>query len=46
MVEGLELFRETFKDYADCYTVIGGTACSILMSEAEIDFRATKDIDS
>lgn len=38
-------FIEKFKDYTDCYTVIGGTACDILMTEAGIDFRATKDID-
>lgn len=45
MVEGIGSFREKFKDYTDCYTVIGGTACDILMSEADLDFRATKDID-
>jgi len=38
-------YRETFKDFPDCYTVIGGTACSILMDDAGIEFRATKDID-
>ena len=38
-------FIEKFKDYADCYTVIGGTACDILMTEAGTDFRATEDID-
>ena len=38
-------FIEKFKDYTDCYTVIGGTACDILMTEAGTDFRATKDID-
>ena len=38
-------FIEKFKDYADCYTVISGTACDILMTEAGTDFRATKDID-
>ena len=38
-------FIEKFKDYADCYTVIGGTACDILVTEAGTDFRATKDID-
>ena len=32
-------------DYADCYTVIGGAACDILMSEEDLSFRATKDID-
>ena len=45
MVAGIETFKEKFKDYTDCYTVIGGTACDILMAEADIDFRATKDID-
>ena len=45
MVEGLEKFRESFKDFSDCFTVIGGTACEILMNEQEIDFRATHDID-
>lgn len=45
MVAGIELFREHFKGYEDCYTIIGGAACDILMSEANIDFRLTKDID-
>jgi len=45
MVNGIELFREKFKNYADCYTVIGGAACEILMSDTENSFRATKDID-
>lgn len=44
-VMGLEAFRERFKGYEDCYTIIGGTACDILMAEADLDFRATKDID-
>lgn len=41
----LASFREQFKDYPDCYTVIGGAACFILMDEAGLQFRATKDID-
>lgn len=45
MVIGMESFREKFKDYTDCYTVIGGAACDILMSESDFEFRATKDID-
>ena len=45
MVKGLDSFREKFKDYTDCYTIIGGTACDILMAEADLPFRATKDID-
>ena len=45
MVNGINPFRDKFKDYTDCYTVIGGTACDILMTEADSNFRATKDID-
>lgn len=45
MVLGLDSFREKFKDYADYYTIIGGTACDILLAEADLPFRATKDID-
>lgn len=45
MVTGIESFKEKFKDYTDCYTIIGGTACDILMTEADQNFRATKDID-
>jgi hypothetical protein len=45
MVEGLDVFREHFRDYSDYYVLIGGTACDLLMNEAGIDFRATKDLD-
>lgn len=45
MVKGLEIFRETFKGYEDCYTIIGGTACDIMMDKAKLNFRATRDID-
>lgn len=45
MVTGIDTFREKFKDYTDCYTAIGGAACDIIMSQANFDFRATKDID-
>lgn len=45
MVVGMELFRDKLKGFEDCYTVIGGAACDLLMSEADIDFRLTKDID-
>ena len=43
MAENIELknnlmsFRETFREYTDCYTVIGGTACMILRSEKQDD---------
>ncbi len=51
MADNIELknnlisFREAFREYTDYYTVIGGTACMILMEEASRDFRATKDVD-
>lgn len=45
MAPGIDSFREKFKDYTDYYTIIGGTACDILLSEADLPFRATKDID-
>lgn len=45
MVNGLDLFKEKFQSFEDCYTVIGGTACSVLMENATLEFRATQDID-
>ena len=45
MVAGMESFIQRFRDYSDCYTIIGGAACDILMTEAETEFRATRDID-
>ena len=45
MVKGLNIFREHFREYADRYVLIGGTACDLAMGEAGLDFRATKDLD-
>jgi hypothetical protein len=45
VVSGIESFRESFTDYTDYYTIIGGAACDILLTEADLPFRATKDID-
>ena len=45
MISGLDSIKEKFSKYEDCYTIIGGAACEILMSEAGTEFRATKDID-
>ena len=45
MVKGLDLFKSHFAAYNDRYVLIGGTACSILLEEADLDFRATKDLD-
>ena len=44
-VYGLARFREYMAGLEDCYAVIGGTACDILLREADMRFRATKDID-
>ncbi len=44
-IVGIESFKAKFHDYQDCYTVIGGAACDILMTEEDFDFRITKDID-
>lgn len=45
MVTGLKSFQEWFQGYEQQYTIIGGTACDLLMSNEGLDFRATKDID-
>lgn len=45
MVKGLELFKEHFKDHTDSFVIIGGTACSLLLETAGLDYRVTKDID-
>lgn len=45
MVAGVDSFKEHFRGYEDCYTIIGGTACDILMHETALEFRATRDID-
>jgi glutathionyl-hydroquinone reductase len=45
MLRGLELFKEHFAEFSDRYVLIGGTACTLAMKEAGLDFRATKDLD-
>jgi hypothetical protein len=45
MVRGLDIFREQFRAYAGQYVLIGGAACDLLMEEAGLEFRATKDLD-
>jgi hypothetical protein len=45
MVNGLERFKQYFAPYINQYVLIGGVACSVLMEEAGLDFRATKDLD-
>lgn len=45
MVKGLDLFREHFAAFADQYVLIGGTAATLAMADAGLEFRATKDLD-
>src|SRR5882724_775014 len=39
------LFQSHFARYADQYVLIGGTAATLAMEEAGLEFRATKDLD-
>src|SRR5688572_463703 len=45
MVRGLDKFKEYFKGYEANYVVIGGTACDVILSNAGLTARATKDVD-
>lgn len=45
MIRGIENFREWFRGYEEQYVIIGGTACDLLMDDAGLSFRVTKDID-
>lgn len=45
MVTGIDTFREHFSSFQKQYTIIGGFACDLLMTDAGLDFRQTADID-
>jgi len=45
VVKGLDVFREYFAGHADQFVLIGGTAATLAMEEAGLEFRATKDLD-
>lgn len=45
MVRGLDVFRDYFAGYSDQFVLIGGTAATLAMEEAGLEFRATKDLD-
>ena len=45
MVKGLDRFREHFAGFSDRYVLIGGTAATVTMEEAGLEFRGTKDLD-
>ena len=45
MVAGVDRFRDHFAAHEHQYVLIGGAACELLMDDAGLDFRATKDLD-
>jgi len=45
IIARMRSFKEWFADYGDNFVIIGGAACSLIMSEEEVEFRPTKDID-
>ena len=45
MVRGLDVFRSWFAAHGDEYVLIGGTAATLALEEAGLEFRATKDLD-
>lgn len=45
MIKGLIKFREHFAAYQDHYALIGGVASSLVLENAGLSFRQTKDFD-
>ena len=45
MIKGLDQFKKHFAEFAEHYVLIGGAASALVMEEAGVDFRATKDLD-
>jgi hypothetical protein len=45
VVKGLDVFRKHFAGHADQFILIGGTAATLTLEQAGLDFRATKDLD-
>ncbi|MDO8270583.1 MAG: hypothetical protein Q7U82_01510 [Gammaproteobacteria bacterium] len=45
MIKGLIKFREHFAAYQDHYALIGGVASSLVLENAGVSFRQTKDFD-
>jgi len=41
----LDQFKKYFAAYSNHYILIGGTACSVIMEDVGLVFRATKDLD-
>lgn len=45
MVVGLARWEDHFEAFSDRYVMVGGVACDRVMEEAQLPFRATKDLD-
>lgn len=45
MVKGLGIFKQHFAEYSEQYVLIGGAACNLLLEEAGVPSRVTKDLD-
>lgn len=45
MVRGLQQFVRHFKGFENAYTLIGGAACDVWLTDRGLPFRATKDLD-
>jgi hypothetical protein len=45
MIKGLDKFNEYFSDFRGHYILIGGAASDLVLENAGIAFRATKDLD-
>lgn len=45
MVRGLNRFRDYFADHKDCYVLIGGAALWLVLDDAGLEPRATRDLD-
>ena len=45
MIPGLDRFRENFRGLEASYLLIGGAATHLVLDEAGLAFRATKDLD-
>ncbi len=45
MIKGLDIFRDHFAGFGGHYVLIGGAASDLVMDEAGVTFRATKDLD-
>ena len=45
MVKGLDIFKQYFAEYSEQYVLIGGTAYNLLLEDAGVPARVTKDLD-